>query len=633
MQGNVMPEMIAYFTLAVAAVAAICGLAVFLRTRTDGLTEKQIADLLRMETDRQRQVIDDLSRALRQELGDSVRGFQDATLTTFRELGQNLAARIGDFGTRLDIGIKAIDDRAATIGTKLDQDLRQMGEDAGTNRDALRQAIDAKLDDAATKQTTASRELRQEVTETINRMQETLVKSVADQRTAQSEQFEAFARRLAQSLTEVNQRGEEMKTILSQSLVDLANASDVRHQSLLNTLDAKLKELAEGNLKTAAAMREEIAASFVQLGNTARESLTVMSNLQKERLDTVVTSLNALTERHEKAQEALRQTVETRLETIRTENSAKLKEIRKTVDEQLKVTLSERITNSFKMVNDQLEQVYRGLGEMQKLAGEVGDLKRVLANVKTRGVFGEVQLGSLMEQMFSADQYIENAQVNPNSQERVDFAVKIPGRSGEGDVLLPIDAKFPIEDYDRLLQAADRADIAAVEAAGTQLEIRIRGFAKDISEKYVNPPLTTDIAILFLPIEGLYAEVLRRPGVVESIQQTHHVVIAGPTTLLAMLSAFRMAIQAVAIQQRSTEVWRLLGAVRTEFDKHGGVLARLHRQLEASLNTVDALGTRTKVMRRKLQGVDSIGDDKIPEVLGLSPSIEEVEPEDAMEQT
>jgi DNA recombination protein RmuC len=264
---------------------------------------------------------------------------------------------------------------------------------------------------------------------------------------------------------------------------------------------------------------------------------------------------------------------------------------------------------------------------MQQLAGDVGDLKRVLANVKTRGVFGEVQLGSLMEQVFSPDQYVENAQVRLNSQERVEFALKIPGRSGEGDVLLPIDAKFPIEDYSRIIEAVEKADAAGVETAGAQLESRIKSCAKDIRDKYINPPTTTDIAVLFLPTEGLHAEVLRRPGLTESIQQAHHVVVAGPTTLMAILCAFRMSIQAVAIQKRSTEVWQILGAVRTEFDKHGGVLAKLTRQLEASLTTVDALGTRTRAMKRKLQVVNSIGSEKIEEVLGLPPVVDEPDSE------
>lgn len=628
--GDDMQEAIAIITLLLAggaAVLSLIGLVVILRNRPSQtpLTAVAVADLLRVEGDRQRQAGDEQSRSLRQELADSARGFQETTLKAFTDLGQGLGQRINDFGTRLDTGIKAIDDRAAQIGTKLDADMKHMGEEAGKNRDALRQSIEAKLDDSAGKQATASRELREEVSGAVKRLQDVLIASAQEQRKEQGDKFDGFAQRLSTTLGEMNQRNEDMKTLLAQSLLDLANASDQRHQSMVAALDGKLKDMIDAQGKAAAAMREEIANSVTQLGATTKDTLTGMGQQQKERLDAVVMSLNLLSEKHEKAHEGLRQTVETKLDAIRTENTGKLDEIRKTVDEQLQTTLNERITSSFQIVHDRLEQVHRGLGEMQQLAGDVGDLKRVLANVKTRGVFGEVQLGSLMEQVFSAEQYVENAQVRTNSQERVEFALKIPGRSGEGDVLLPIDAKFPIEDYSRLVEAAEKADAAGVDAAAAQLEVRIRLFAKDIRDKYINPPTTTDIAILFLPTEGLHAEVLRRPGLIETIQETHHVVVAGPTTLMAILCAFRMSIRAVAIQKRSTEVWQILGAVRSEFDKHGGVLARLQRQLEASLTTVDTLGTRTRAMKRRLQGVDSIGTDKIEEVLGLPPVVEEAE--------
>ncbi len=280
--------------------------------------------------------------------------------------------------------------------------------------------------------------------------------------------------------------------------------------------------------------------------------------------------------------------------------SDRLRESSDSQASKLRNDVDTRLGTTQRAVIEQLEKVHRGLGEMQELAKGVGDLKRVLTNVKARGVFGEVQLGSLLDQLFSPEQYVENASVSDRSRERVEFAVKIPGRSGEGVVLLPIDAKFPISDFERLTQAVEQAEPGAVEAASVQLESTIRGFAKDISGKYINPPITTDIAILFLPIEGLFAEALRRPGLIESVQETYHVVIAGPTTLFAILNAYRMSIRAVAIQQRSTEVWQMLGAVRTEFGRHEAVVGRLRRQLDTVLNTVDALGTRTKRMQLKI---------------------------------
>lgn len=256
---------------------------------------------------------------------------------------------------------------------------------------------------------------------------------------------------------------------------------------------------------------------------------------------------------------------------------------------------------------------------MQKLADGVGDLKRVLANVKTRGVYGEVQLGALMEQMFAPAQYIVNAQVRKHSQERVEFALKLPGRDGEDDVLLPIDSKFPIEDYERLREAADSGNVESIANAEANLDARIRMFAKDIGDKYVNPPQTTDIAILFLPTEGLYAEIIRRPGLAENLLEKHRVTIAGPTTLLAMLSAFRMALRAVAVQKRSAEVWNVLGAIKTEFSNYGTVVTKLQRQLETSLRTVDDLGTRTRVMNKKLGDVEGVtlDSDAAKKLLGV----------------
>lgn len=404
---------------------------------------------------------------------------------------------------------------------------------------------------------------------------------------------------------------------------------DTRVGGMDMKLDENLRRLGLEATQHRDGLRQVIDMKLEEAVQRQSTTLTTIGDQQKERLEAVNNSLEQQSQKLAAAQEGLRQTVEGRLDTLRTENAAKLEEIRKTVDEELQKTLNERITGSFKVVQEQLEQVYRGLGEMQKLADGVGDLKRVLSNVKTRGIFGEVQLGALIEQMFSPGQYVENAQVRPHSQERVEFAIKLPGRSGEGDVLIPIDAKFPIDDYDRLVSASERGDATALEEAANQLHSRILLFAKEIGLKYVNPPVTTEFAILFLPTEGLYAEVLRRGGLVESLFEKHRVFVCGPTNLLAMLNAFRMSIRAVAIQQRSTEVWQVLGAVRAEFNRHGDVLKKLERQLQSSLTTVDSLGTRTRQMQKKLQGVETMGDQSIADVLGLPVRVEEEEAEEA----
>lgn len=521
-----------------------------------------LSDLLRTEGDQTRRTVAEEMRNQRQELASSLRDFRTELLT---ELAQFREA----------------------VGAKLDSELKRLGDEATANRDKLRETISGRLDEQSAAQAKAGRELREEVTGSVQKLQEGVLQVAADQRTAQETQFEGFGRRFTP-------------------------ASD--------TLNTAMTALGEALAKAGMDLREEVTNIFQALGDTLSKTINQMSEHQKERLATVDQTMLQLSQKHHEAGEMLKATVEERLAALQQSNAAKLDEIRKTVDEQLQQTLQDRLSSSFKLVSDQLEQVYRGLGEMQKLADGVGDLKRVLANVKTRGIYGEVQLAALMEQVFSPTQYLLNAQVRKSTQERVEFTLRLPGRESEEDVLLPIDSKFPIEDYDRLQEASMRGDVDAVAAASGFLDQRIRSFAKEIGDKYVNPPMTTDIAILFLPTEGLYAEVIRRPGLVESMMEKHRVTIAGPTTLLAMLSAFRMALRAVAVQKRSAEVWNVLSAVKTEFGKYGNVVTKLQTQLETSLKTVDELGTRTRVMNRRLGDVEGVAmaTDDAQKLLGVA---------------
>jgi DNA recombination protein RmuC len=283
--------------------------------------------------------------------------------------------------------------------------------------------------------------------------------------------------------------------------------------------------------------------------------------------------------------------------------------------------LQARLGESFKQVADRLEQVHKGLGEMQTLAQGVGDLKHLLTNVKTRGIFGEAQLASLLEQVFTVDQYGAQIATKPGSKNVVDFAVKLPGRSVDGEPLwLPIDAKFPNEDYERLLEAQANADVVGAEAAGKALEMRIRLEAKSISEKYIEPPYTTDFAILFLPTEGLYAEVLRRPGLMESLQREHRITLAGPTTLLAMLSSLQMGFRTLALEKRSSEVWQVLGAVKTEFGKFGGMLDKARSQTETVLKTLTDADVRTRAMGRALKQVEALPEELSAKLLPINPT-------------
>ncbi|MGH8687388.1 MAG: DNA recombination protein RmuC [Burkholderiales bacterium] len=305
--------------------------------------------------------------------------------------------------------------------------------------------------------------------------------------------------------------------------------------------------------------------------------------------------------------EALRGAVEQRLDKIQKDNAEKLEQMRKTVDDKLHETLDKRLSDSFRVVSERLELVHKGLGEMQVLAAGVGDLRRVLSNVKNRGVLGEIQLAALLEQMLTREQYETNVATRPGSRERVEFAIRLPGQNGgSGAVWLPIDAKFPLEDYEQLQKAQDAADALAVESAGRALEARIRQEARSIVDKYVEPPATTDFALLYLPLEGLYAEVLRRPGLLEALQREYRVTVCGPTTLSAFLNSLQMGFRTLAIERRSSEVWQVLGGVKSEFGKFAEVLANTKKQLQTVANSIDQAEVRTRQIERRLKDVETL---------------------------
>ena len=378
----------------------------------------------------------------------------------------------------------------------------------------------------------------------------------------------------------------------------------------LARLERELREeLARGRREDAEESfrdREERAQSSMLLSQTVTTQVGQFGTSQAERLEAFARELNRFSLGLDERFERLKLSVEGRLTAIQADNSVKLEEMRRTVDEKLHATLEQRLGESFKLVSERLEQVHRGLGEMQTLAAGVGDLKRVLSNVKTRGTWGEVQLAALLEQLLTADQFSANVATRPDSNERVDFAIRLPGKGDGAVVWLPIDAKFPIEDYQRLLEAQDRCDPAAVEEAAKAIEMRLRHEAKSIHEKYVSPPHTTDFAMLYLPIEGLYAEALRRPGLAEALQRDWRVSLAGPTTLAALLNSLQMGFRTLAIEQRSAEVWAVLGAVKTEFGKFGEALAHTKKKLDEASNSISKAETRTRQLTRKLKEVEAL---------------------------
>ena len=351
----------------------------------------------------------------------------------------------------------------------------------------------------------------------------------------------------------------------------------------------------------------------------ARETLLTQLTQTTTQLVQQLQQLNETTERR---MNHMRENVEQRLSSIETNNAKKLEEMRTTVDEKLHATLEKRLGESFKQVSDRLEQVHRGLGEMQNLAVGVGDLKRVLTNVKSRGTWGEMQLANLLENVFTPDRYAANVKTVPNSNEMVEFAIKLPGRGEAADdvVWLPIDAKFPKEQYERMQEAQDTADAAALDKARADLFRQIKLEAKTINEKYVAPPYTTDFAVMFLPTEGLYAEVAREAGLLDQLQREHRIVVAGPTTLTALLNSLHMGFRTLAMEKRASEVWQVLGAVKTEFGKFGDVLAKTKQKLDQAASEIGKAETRTRVMNRALSKVEQMENDQAAKMLGLADS-------------
>jgi len=371
--------------------------------------------------------------------------------------------------------------------------------------------------------------------------------------------------------------------------------------------------------------REELVAAMTGLGDSLLKRMSDIAQLQKNQLDIFAAQLNNLTSSNEERLDKLRDTVEERLRLLQEDNAKKLEQMRATVDEKLHDTLEKRLGESFKLVSERLESVQKGLGEMQNLASGVGDLKKVLTNVKTRGTYGEIQLGSLLEQILAPGQYETNVETRAGSGQRVEFALKLPGRDGTSAavVWLPLDAKFPQEDYLRLVEAQENGDAAAALEAGKQLERAVRESAKNIRDKYLDPPHTTDFGVMFLPTEGLYAEVLKRSGLFETLQREFKVVVTGPTTLAALLNSLQLGFRTLAIEKRSAEVWNMLGAVRTEFHKFGEILDKTRKKIQEAGNQIDAASVRTRAIERKLKGVQELPAPEAADLLEIDEQTED----------
>lgn len=427
-------------------------------------------------------------------------------------------------------------------------------------------------------------ENRKEISELFNRLQESLLNRLFESIQMQKTEFESFSK----SLKDFTEKMQQHFNVFRET-----QASDAKENR--SEVSKNLLSFEEKLTKSLGDFSEQMRVSFNDL------------NLQ---------SKNSLKE--------LKESVENQMKDIRLDNSTQLNEMRKTVDEKLQDTLEKRLGESFKQVSDRLEQVHKGLGEMQTLATGVGDLKKVLSNVKTRGIMGEYQLGNILEQILTPDQYAQNVATKKGSQANVEYAIKLPGKSSDQEIWLPIDSKFPIENYHSLVDAYELGDKSTIELNQKQLLKTIESFAKDISSKYIDPPNTTDFALMFLPVEGLYAEVLRHPGFFEQLQRSYHITVTGPTTLSALLSSLQMGFRTLAVQKRSSEVWKVLEEVKTEFGKFSSTLEKAHRQIHTAAGTLDTLAnTRARAMERKLKNVDSLESLENTPLLSLIEDTEE----------
>lgn len=560
-------------------------------------------------------------RAVREEMAQS----RDELNKADREQRQELNEAFKTFG---DSVAQRMMDVANIQKGQLDAFSGQLG--------SFAKASGERLDGVRAESATGSKQLREEVVVTLKALSETITKTMGDLANVQKGQLDAFSGQLGsfakasgekldgvrvESATGGKQLREEVVTTLksiSETMVktmkDLSTAEKAQLEafsdqiaSLTKTSGEKLDGIRMESATGAKQLREEVIAALKGITEATTKTMGELANLQKVQLEAMSSAIGKLSDSNEKKLEAVRVTVEGKLQSIQTDNAKQLDQMRQTVDEKLQGTLEKRLGESFKHVSERLELVHKGLGEMQSLATGVGDLKKVLTNVKTRGTWGEVQLGALLEQVLNPDQFATNV-ATKDGGERVEFAVKLPGQSEDKDetIWLPIDAKFPVEDYQRLTEAQERADAEGVEVAGKQLENRVKACAGDICKKYLNPPKTTDFGILFLPIEGLFAEVIRRTGLTEVIQRECRVVIAGPTTLWSILSSLQMGFRTLAIQKRSSEVWNLLAAVKTEWTKYGDVLDSVQKKLQHASDTIEKAQVRSRAVGRKLKDVQEL---------------------------
>jgi DNA recombination protein RmuC len=600
------------------SVALLIGVIILLRRPTLGVTEfrellvqtrslkldlERIERTIRDNDSRSFNSAEDRGKALRAEVSEAI-GHSAATLVTslsavgdaqkgqlesfaaaLKSVGEDLRhsaaqstelqkGQLDSFAKQLTEGVKSLDERMEALRQLIDQKITALLEGIATRFEAAKEANSA-----------AARALREEVQTTLKAVGDDLRRNGEVASSAQNERFEQVSRKL----------------------VELGDSIGQRFETYRQATEAKLTEMRQDASMASKQLREEVTNSLNKVGEDLRENAKRLGDEQRLSLDGMGKRISEIGDASQRTQEKLRESVAEGLRTLRQENEQKLEQMRQTVDEKLQGTLEKRLGESFSLVSQQLRQVHEGLGDMQKLATGVGDLKRVLTNVKSRGTWGETQLAAILEDMLAPDQYLRNVQAKDGSSETVEFCVKIPLLDEHQEhVLLPIDAKFPMEDYERLMAAAENGDPAGTEQAAQKLEARFRSCAKDIAAKYISPPRTTEYAVMYVPSEGLYAEIVKRPGVLSAIAREFNVVIAGPTNLLAILNAVHAVSRSVTIQHKAGEIAALLLKVQNEFVKYGEVVSLAKKRAESTVKAMEKLDTRQRAMGKALKGVKSI---------------------------
>jgi DNA recombination protein RmuC len=581
-----------------------------------------------------------------QRIEEQLRGFTQVTTaamaTSKIALDEQLERTVGEARngrSELNQAFQAFEGRlgqqVVALSNNVGDRVTELQRTTTVSLEASRKLVDEKLGQTLEE----GRSGRTELTNAFNAFEAKLEQRFGSFDTSLSARFEALQTALTGRLDTFSKA---LMDLLTQAQTDAANARNETAQALvkfrtemtehLGTVAQETAKSRQALADSAAAFETRIQERFEALTGATRGTLDslksditnqlgVMSTAMKEQLegnsnqirnqfatlqDAVAQQLSTMAHGSQTNSEQLRTTMNERLAAIQKDNTEKLEEMRRTVDEKLHATLEQRLGDSFKLVSERLEQVHAGLGEMKTLAGSVGDLKRVMTNVRTRGTWGEVQLGAIMESLLTAEQFARNVKTVPGSNDLVEFAVRMPGKTDDAPVWLPLDSKYPVEHYQRLQDAHDTLDKAIIQQAATAFESSIRAEAKKISSKYVSPPHTTDFAILFLATEGLFAEVARIPGLVEALQNEHRVVVAGPTTLSAMLNSLRLGFRTLAIEERSSEVWGLLGTVKTEFQKFGSIVDATKKSIDAAAKKFDEVGVRTRAIQRKLREVQEL---------------------------